>query len=100
MKYTLLVLAFAAPTHAAQLTINQLFQLEQQNSILAQAYTAGVLDTSRGIWWCNHQDPDPKLVVRAAIKYAVKNNIDPNHSADLAIVPLMQELAPCGKSNL
>ena len=94
------MLALQTPVQAAQLSINELFVLAQKYPVLAQAYVAGVLDASKDAAWCNPQDPDPELVLQAAIKYALKNNIDPNKPADYAVVPLMQQLAPCKNDNI
>lgn len=97
MKKLALLLAISTQAAAAQLTVNELFVMSQKYPLLAEAYVAGVLDASKDQYWCDPRDPDPKLVLRAALSYALQNNVDPKKPADFAIVPLLNQLAPCNQ---
>lgn len=94
---TAIALTAATQANSAQLTVSEYFMLAQQSPALAQAYTAGVLDASKNTFWCHQQDPKPQLVLKAALNFITENSVDPNKSADFAIVPLLMELAPCKK---
>ena len=90
-----LTLITATQANAAQLTVSEYFMLYQQNKPLAAAYTAGVLDASKGAFWCHQQDPNITKVMQLAIKEIVQNSLDPDQPADFAIVPPLMLLAPC-----
>ena len=91
-----LVLATTVPqTNAAALTVAEYFMLYQQNKAYAAAYTAGVIDASRDAFWCHHKDPDINQTMKNAIETIVQLQLDPNQSADYAIVPSLQKFAPC-----
>lgn len=97
-----LVIALTTQANSATLTVSEYFMLYQQNKSIATAYTAGVVDASKDVFWCHKQDPKLELVMQAAIKNIIKNSIDPDKPADYAIVPLLAEIAPCKetKSNI
>ena len=89
------VIILTTQANSAALTVSEYFMLYQQNKPIAAAYTAGVVDASKGAFWCHKQDPKLELVMQAAIKNIVKNSIDPDKPADYAIVPPLMEIAPC-----
>lgn len=93
-----LVITLTTQANAAALTVSEYFMLYQQNKTIAAAYTAGVVDASKGAFWCHKQDPKLELVMQAAIKNITQNSIDPDKSADYAIVPPLMEVAPCKQS--
>lgn len=94
---TALALTAATQANAAALTVGEYFMLYQQNPAITAAYTAGVLDASRGVFWCHQQDPSITKVMQLAIKEITQNSLDPDKSADFAIVPPLMLLAPCQK---
>lgn len=91
----LITLLLTTQANAAQLTVAEYFMLYQQNKAYTAAYTAGVLDASKGAFWCHKDDPKLEKVMQLAIKEITTKSLDPNQSADFAIVPPLMEIAPC-----
>ena len=90
-----LAIVVTTQANSATLTVSEYFMLYQQNQPITAAYTAGVVDASKEVFWCHKQDPKLELVMKAAIKNIIKNSIDPDKPADYAIVPVLMEIAPC-----
>lgn len=86
---------------AQAVTIQQYLLLAQQNPALAQIYTAGVLDATKNALWCSDQEPNLKVITDTVLEIVINISIDPNTPADLVIVPLLIQAAPCtGKPNV
>ena len=90
-----LILATATQANSAALTVSEYFMLYQQNKTMAAAYTAGVIDASRDAFWCHKKDPSIEQTMKNAIQTIVELQLDPDQSADYAIVPSLQKFAPC-----
>lgn len=92
---TAIALTAATQANSAALTVGEYFMLYQQRPEIVAAYTAGVLDTSRGVFWCHPQEPSITKVMKLAIQTITEQSLDPNNSADFAIVPPLMAIAPC-----